>query len=399
MKASSPAQMSFTIVMEIILLLITIALGYCILYGPQVVVTLWAKHYQLSPRQASLLVIVILAPMCIAPLTYGYFLGSGSTRKIILISGMMLSIASAVLGYVDHPTGIILARLGQGLALPALMTGMMSRLSELGTRYQLPLIAYYLTATVIGGLLGRLVTGYLASIWPLHKVWSMWAILIAISLSFFWILGEYSTVPINRAGVGRHQLLNALRTPSVLPILTAASLMFGVFAAVLNLLPFRMVASSTAGSLAIAHQYWGYLLGAVLILFANRIDQWLGGRGYTAGLGLIMMSVGICIGLVDRDYSHAIFVMVLILCLGMFTTHPLLADYMTRVRPELRGVMSGLYVSSYYLGGLILSWLSSVIYEEIGWTPTLLLLATCSLIGGGICLSIARDLKWDHRSI
>ena len=134
------------------------------------------------------------------------------------------------------------------------------------------------------------------------------------------------------------------------------------------------------GSSAVSHRYGGYLIGAIISLSARSIDQALGGRGRAPALGMIVMSIGLYWGSVETVYAP-LSGMVLLLCAGLFMTHPLLAAHITQISPQERGLMSGLYVSSYYLGGALCSSLFSGCYERYGWTISLGLLALLSLLG------------------
>ena len=51
----------------------------------------------------------------------------------------------------------------------------------------------------------------------------------------------------------------------------------------------------------------------------------------------------------------------------MFTVHSVLSGYVNHLARRRKGVVNGLYVSLYYAGGTLGSYLPVVIYEARGW--------------------------------
>ena len=374
---------------ELIILLSAVICCYCILYGPQVLINRWVTTYSFTPVQASALIYVTLIPMSIAPLSYGVFLGMSDTRMVMIWALSALACMTALLYYTESYMLIMVCRFAQGVTLPAILTAIMVRLSSTGPVEGPRLIIYYLCATVIGGLLGRLVTGYYVDFIDLHTVWWLWAGL-CMSLSIALLCLPSYHVPFNSHTITRHTLKRALKLSSVPSTLLCVALMFGGFAAALNLLPFRadaldITAGNNGGSVAIAHRYWGYLAGVIIALQAQKINHVLGGKGRAPALGLLIMAGALLWGTLSLTYAPLV-VMVLGLCIGLFITHPLLTAYLTQLAPSERGLMSGLYVSSYYIGGASCSWLAGLHMKYFGWERTLTMLA--------LMLMVASWLVW-----
>lgn len=385
--------------LELTITLTAVVCCYCILYGPQVLVNRWVLHYQISPLQASSLVYATLIPMSIAPLSYGIFLGVRDTRKVILWGLGTLACLTGCLFYTENYLSMLMCRLAQGFVLPAILTATMARLSSTGSQHGPRLITYYLCGTVIGGLLGRLLTGYYVDYFGLDTVWWWWTalcMLVAIALACI----PSDSIPFNSQKVTWKALQRVIRLPSVVATLICGAFMFGGFAAALNLLPIRaeelgITGESVGRSSAIAHRYWGYLAGVVIALNAQRINRALGEQGRAPAVGLIVMAGSLLWGTLSLSYAP-LSLMVLGLCIGLFITHPLLAAHLTQLNPLERGLMSGLYVSSYYIGGASFSWLAGLYMESFGWESTLVLLAILLILASGF---IWMTLKHQEKSI
>ena len=373
--------------LELTLLLAAVICCYCVLYGPQVLLNRWIERYALNPSSASSLVYATLIPMSVAPLSYGFFLGVSDTRKVTLWAMGTLALITLSLAFTDSYALIMTCRLAQGFTLPAILTAIMARLSAAGPLHGPRLITYYLCATVIGGLFGRLITGYCADLIGLDMVWWIWSSVCAfIALGIACFPSDH--VPFNNHVVTRQALSQAIMLPSVRASLFCCALMFGGFAAALNLLPLRVEAlGATEGnvgeSAAVAHRYWGYLAGVVVALTTHRLDRILGGRGRAPAMGLIVMAGALFWGTLSLTYAP-LSVMVLGLCIGLFITHPLLISHLTQLNPAERGLMSGMYVSSYYIGGASCSWWASLYMERVGWKITLITLALMLIAASGV---------------
>lgn len=62
-----------------------------------------------------------------------------------------------------------------------------------------------------------------------------------------------------------------------------------------------------------------------------------------------------------------LFVMLFIFCIGMFTVHTMSTGLANSMKGEQKSLTSGMYLTFYYLGGAMGSFLPSIIYEHLGW--------------------------------
>ena len=365
---------------ELWILLSAVVFCYCVLYGPQVILNQWIIQYELSAEWASALVYITLLPMSFAPLSYGYFLSQQDTAKLIGRSLIILSLSTLGMAFAQDAILILVCRFLQGLILPVIMTSVMSRLSSVGGQYGKKLISYYLCATVLGGLVGRLITGYFNEWFSLETLWMIWAVCIVAHVPCL-ALTVKSKVPFNRHKIDFKQMKRICSSSRVKLTLMISALMFGVFAAALNILPLRATELGLGQhSSSIANRYWGYIGGVIIAIYAQSLDQALGRRGYLPTWGMLLMAIALVWGTFSLSYAP-LYIMVLGLCIGLFMTHPILAAFITQLNPNERGLMSGLYVSSYYIGGVIFSIFSSFSLGLLGWRYTLYILTLFAFLG------------------
>lgn len=79
-----------------------------------------AEAFAVSESQTALLMTATLLPLGIAPIAYGAVLARATSRQVLLIGVGALGLVTLLLGL----------RLAQGLVLPAVLTAMMTALSE-----------------------------------------------------------------------------------------------------------------------------------------------------------------------------------------------------------------------------------------------------------------------------
>jgi YNFM family putative membrane transporter len=85
-----------------------------------------------------------------------------------------------------------------------------------------------------------------------------------------------------------------------------------------------------------------------------------------------------------------LFAAMFLFCGAMFLVHTTASGLVNQMAgSHHRGLTNGLYVSFYYAGGSIGSFVPGIIYQQFGWSAFLLLLAVICIIGYGCCRQIS----------
>jgi YNFM family putative membrane transporter len=71
--------------------------------------------------------------------------------------------------------------------------------------------------------------------------------------------------------------------------------------------------------------------------------------------------------LINVPSGAGIFAIMFVMCGGMFFVHATAMGTMNKLATENRAVANGLYISIYYTGAALGSWLPGLIYQEFGW--------------------------------
>lgn len=364
---------------QIIITFCTI-IAFAILYEHQPLLPLLAGQWHRSVSDVALVTTVTMLPLAIAPLIYGYILERFSSRFMLMGGFSILLISQALLSTgPDYPLFLLLRAI-EGLVLPAIFTALMTYTSAAGgQQHARRNISIYIASTIVGGYCGRTITGYVTSLFDWQTAFWMWSVLALVGLlSLFKLDSDPRSALVK---VSYTEVRELMKKPVNREGLLAAFGLFFVFAAMLNFLPFHMTdVRPNITTAAISTVYTGYLIGVVISLFSPRLVVWLGSERKTLLVGSGIYALG---GLIFMADSIALmYLAMFVFAAGMFTLHSVLSGYLNHIERSRKGMLNGLYVSAYYSGGALGSFLPGLLYQGAGWVWfTLLLIAMTIMVG------------------
>lgn len=375
---SSQSQ-SFQLKLMLPILFNTI-LALSALYAPQPLLPTLSNEFGVSRETAAALTTVTFIPLAIAPLLYGYLLESISAIRLLKLAVLLLAISELIFAATSQFSLLLTIRLFQGLLIPAILTALMTYISQHSSGASIQRsMSIYIAATIIGGFVGRAVSGLIASLFGWQFSFIILAFSLLIGFLLLYRLPESTSVKLARPSP--QVLLQTLRKPSFLPLYLTVFCLFLTFAAVMNYLPFRLTElSDQADSLRIGLMYSGYTMGILTSLGAPKVGRWLRSEARTIQLGLLAFAATL-IGLATGQI-WLLFGTMFLFCGAMFLVHSTASGLINRMAgSDNRGLTNGLYVAFYYSGGAIGSFAPGLIYRSFGWNGFLILLATTCLLG------------------
>lgn len=358
-----------------------VLLTFTTLYAPQPLLPLLAQEFDVSKSAIALLVSVTMAPLSIAPIAYGFLLASIPARSMLMAAASGLAVTSVILATAPGYEVFLTIRLIQGLILPAMMTGLMTYVAATAKPGQVTsAMAAYVAMTIAGGFLGRAFSGHVAEWLDWPTMFGILGISQALSaLSLRWLPGDAET-RFGRVSLSVLPLL--LRRPGLLRAYLTIFCAFFVFASLLNYLPFRVSElAGTANPGRISLMYTGYMMGIVVALLARRLVRLLASERRLVLTGLVTYLLATLCFLTPS--IPVLFFSMFVFCAGMFTVHSVLPGLVNQLAPDYRGVVNGLYLSAYYLGGTIGSFLPGLLLGAGGWPLFIAGLVTVLLVAIG----------------
>lgn len=359
-------------------ILFTTLLALSALYVPQPLLPVLTAEYGVTRETAALLTTIVFIPLSLAPLVYGALLETMSARRMLRAAVLLLAVSEGVIFFVEPFAGLMAVRLFQGLLIPAMLTSLLTYISQVTEKGDLArALSWYIAATIFGGFAGRALSGLIASL--LHWRYSFLFLGFGLLVAWFWLgrIADAGSVTLARPpwrSVGK-----VLADPVVKTVCCMVFCFFLAFAAMMNFLPFRLTElSAAADEFRIGLAYSGYLMGIAVSLNAVRIHRRCGGAERTMIGGLALFAVALLIMIVP---SVSVLVGgMFLLCGASFLTHATATGVLNRYMLHSRGVVNGLYIAFYYGGGAVGSYLPGYAYRSYGWGGFILVLTVVVLL-------------------
>ena len=355
-----------------------VSAAFSTIYITQPVLPIIQETYRVSAAQASVTISAVILGITLANLPFGALADRWTIRPIILAGGLMVVGGNIVCAITENYQGLVIARFIQGLFIPALTTCLAAFLSRRLPPQRLNVVmGTYVSATVAGGLGGRLLGGLFHPTfnWRWAFVIAAGLVAIACGVAWRWLPREQTTAPRRSATLGFLQLLT--QAPLRKNYLVAFSAFF-VFSSVFNYLPFYLAGPAFgAPTRTITFMYLVYLIGIVIGPLAGQLSNRFG-NGRTMAAGAILF--GLSLGGTLYPALFAVVVGLAGVCAGFFTIHAAAVGWLNRNLVSSRGRANSLYVLFYYAGGACGITLSGSVYERFSWVGVVGMGATMLLI-------------------
>ena len=356
---------------------------YCIIiilsvmYATQPIQPLLAKQFNVSIIKASQFTAVIMLFLAISPIIYGYILEKTNVKKMLINSSIILFITNIFLGLATSYELFLFFRVIEALIVPAILTSLMSILANIDKENIKFNMSIYVASTVFGGLVGRIFSGFIATNLSYEFVFYSLSLAILVSIYFISKLSYEGEATISKPKIT--DVMEILKDKRFLIIYFLMFCVFFVFSGVLNILPFRVKEiSSNVSEFQISLLYLGYGMGILISLNSSKIVKFFKNELNTILFGLIFF-LFITIFLIQENIIF-IFLLIFLFCVGMFTVHTVSTGLANSMKESQKSLTSGMYLSFYYLGGALGSFLPSIIYEKFGWNMVIYMFCIILLI-------------------
>lgn len=342
-----------------------VSAAFTTIYITQPVLPVIQETYRITAAQASTTISAVILGMTLANLPFGALADRLAIRPIIIAGGVVVVGGNIICAITGSFTGLVAGRFIQGLFVPALTTCLAAFLSRRLPPERLNVVmGTYVSATVAGGLGGRLLGGLFhpAVSWRWAFVIAAGLVAIACAVACRWLPREETGAPRPSTPLSFLQLL--ARVPLLKNYIVAFSAFF-VFSSVFNYLPFYLSGPIFgAPTRTITFMYLAYLIGIVIGPLAGQLSNRFG-NGKTMATGAILF--GLSLGATLYPSLLAVVVGLVGICAGFFTIHAAAAGWLNRNLESSRGRANSLYVLFYYAGGTCGITLSGSAYELFSW--------------------------------
>ncbi len=351
---------------EFLTLLGVALLTLAVMYAPQPLLSTVQKNFpHYSDATIALVMTFVLLPLGIAPLIYGSFLSSLSTKTVLQVCVFTLGLSCIGMYFFTSFPALLACRLVHGLVSPAVLTCIMAHISAKFKNTLLQqAMAIYIGTTIIGGLVGRIGSGAVATIWDWQTPF------LVLALTFFAML-----IPLKRLRKRAKAKIShikfsefgcILRTPGMKRLLYIDGCGFFCFVALATYLPFFLTSIDESSSeWRISLMYLGYGIGVLVAFTSRALSAFVGSRVKTIRLGIVIYMSAMGLFLIHNPI-FTFFAMFLV-CAGQFMEHSISPGLINRISVHDKGAVNGIYLSVYYMGGALGSYFPGLIYTAFGW--------------------------------
>ena len=368
-----------------------VAAAFTAVYITQPVLPVLQVEFGVNESIASLTISSVILGIALANLPFGVLADRYPIRPLLIGGAAVVSVASLLCAVTRGIWLLVAARFVQGLFIPSLTTCLAAYLSRTLPLARLNVVmGSYVSATIAGGLGGRLLGGWIHP--PLHWRYAFVtsaALLVAAALAAVRALPrEPGERPIEEGGAGFVQLLSE---PDKLRILVVPFTAFFVFSATFNYLPFYVSRPPMNAPLKVVTLlYLAYVMGMVAGPVAGKLSNRLG-SGATMVIGATVLGAAIACTLVPKLWVIAACLPAV--CGGFFGVHASALGTLNRRLTGSRGRANSLYVLFYYLGGASGISATGWAYARAGWPGAVALTTSVLLIPLGVGLYELRAQK------
>jgi MFS transporter, YNFM family, putative membrane transport protein len=376
---------------DLFIIVYCIIIVLSVMYATQPLQPLLAKEFNISITKASQFTAIIMLFLAISPIIYGYILEKVNAKKMLINSSIILFITNIFLGLSSSYELFLFFRTVEALVVPAILTSLMSILANIDKENIKFNMSIYVASTVLGGLIGRVFSGFIATNFSYQFVFYSLSLAILVSIYFISKLSYEGEATIIKPQISHiSEILKDKRFSTVYILMFCV---FFVFSGVLNILPFRVKEiSSNVSEFQISLLYLGYGMGILVSLNSRKIINFFKNEINTVLFGLVLF-LFITMFLIIKDIL-ILFLLIFLFCLGMFTVHSVSTGLANSMKASQKSLTSGMYLTFYYLGGAFGSYIPSIIYEKLGWNSVIYMF--CTILLGTMLLLLKRKKLFDN---
>lgn len=342
------------------------------LFATQAILPALAAHYDVAPATMGVAVNATTFGMAASGLAVALFSARINRRRGIMLSLLLLSVPTLLLAHASNLTVFTGLRIAQGALMAAAFTLTLAHLGERCTaRAAAGAFAAYITGNVASNLIGRLIAAGLVNAFGLATNFYVFAALNAAGavLVFFTIRsaqrsGGSMMTPAPFATFAAHFANPALRIAFAIGFLILFAFI-GIFTYVNFVLvapPFQLAMMS------LGLVYFVFLPSIITTPLAGRAVQKFGARaamwgGFAVALISLPLMLSNMLALVLAGMALA--------AVGTFFAQAVATGFVSRAAMGDRGAASGLYLASYFVGGLAGSALIGQLFDRFGWSAAI----------------------------
>ncbi|WP_131196110.1 MFS transporter [Lichenihabitans psoromatis] len=365
---------------------------FSLLYCVQPLLPNFAAEYQVGAAESSLAVSLATGLLALSILVAGTLSDTLGRKNVMAASLLAAAVLNLAIAFTPNWPLLLLGRALEGMALGGAPAVAMAYLAEEihpgGLGYAMGL---YVGGTAIGGLSGRVITGFVAKHFGWRAAIGTIGVLGVVAAIGFMVLlppsKNFAAKPPARLGLHVASLLQNFGRPGLPWLFLCGALWMGGFVTLYNYAGFRLQAppyslDQAQSGLVFSLYALGTLASACAGAAADRIGRPTVLLG-TVATGLIGLIITLAAPL------WAIIVGIGLFTVGFFGGHAVASGWVGRLAGPAKGQAASLYLLAYYLGSSLLGSIGGLFWTSGKWPAVVGFIATLLVM-----LAVATSRLW-----
>lgn len=353
------------------------------LFATQAILPSLTRHYGVTPAAMGFAVNATTMGMAVASLVIGFLSPRIDRRRGILVSLVALALPTTLLASAPDLTTFTLLRIAQGLCMASAFALTLAYLGEQCSAMDAGgAFAAYIAGNVASNLVGRLMSAAVADTFGLASNFYFFAALnlAGAALVYFTI----RRVPPMHTTQAPHLPFTAIaahwREPRLRAAFAIGFCILFAFIGTFTFVNFVLVRPPLAlGMMDVGLVYFVFAPSVATTLLAGKAVKRFGARS-SIRAALAVAAAGLPL-MLSANLPIVLTGMVLV-GVGTFFAQACATGFVGQAAQDARGVASGCYLASYFLGGLTGSALLGHLFDQFGWPACLAGIAASLSVAG-----------------
>jgi YNFM family putative membrane transporter len=349
------------------------------LYVTQPILPLLSREFGVPAPTAALTLSVVVLMIALVSNAWGPLADAFGRKPVMVWSCALLAVPTFLCAFAPTLPLLVLLRGAQGLLLPGVTAVAVAYLGDqFGGPRLGPAVGGWVAASVLGGLTGRVGSGWIAS----HFSWrTPFAVLGVVTLAAALGMALFLPPSVRKGRVSvalaYREMLGHLRDRRLVGgFLIGGSVFFG-FIGIFTYLPYYLTAAPfglSTGSISAIYLVYG--AGVLTSIVVGNLSGRFGRRALMA-TGFLIAGGAAALSLVP--ILPVVILSLVVLCVGMFFVQGTAPAFVNASAREAKGGAGALYTSFYYVGATLGSVLPGYAWQAFGWPGVV---AACLLAFG-----------------
>jgi predicted MFS family arabinose efflux permease len=351
------------------------------LYAPQPLLPLFQRVFGAAHFAVSLTVTATTLAVAVAAPFVGSLADAWGKRRVITLSAFVLATTTMLAATATTLNQVVAWRFVQGLATPGVFAVTIAYIHDRWEPARAGSVtAAYVSGTVVGGFLGRVMSGQVASAagWrPSFVAVGMLSLVCAVALRL-WLPSDVSHPRSQARDSAGGSLKSHLTSRPLIGTYAAGFCVLFTQIAMFTYVTFHLADPpfelSTA---ALGWLFTVYLAGAIVAPLSGR---WIDIYGHRQAL-VAAIVIGVTGSLFTLTTVLAgIIAGLALVCSGVFIAQAAASSYIGVAAARDRGLAVGLYATFYYIGGSVGGAAPAILWTHGGWPACVALVVVVQLL-------------------